>query len=356
MTIHSSFPSELLRESARGYASLVAERLVDSAPGAGDQTPFEFWRDSLESWLVDLGAAVADDAPELFVRQMEWTRWALRAREVDDAHLVDALSVAREVLAAELPAAAREPAVGALDRAVESLAADPPAVPPGIDVDAPHGRLAARYVVALLEGDRRVATSLVLDAAERDGLDVPTIYADVLAPAQRELGRMWHLNEGSVAEEHFVTSTTTALMATLMASATPREPHGKVVVASAVGGDLHDVGTRMVADLFELDGWRVVFLGANVPADDIGHAVRDFGADLLVISATLAAQRREVADAIATVRDVVTESDRERCAVLAGGAAFDGPERLWRNVGADATARSARGAVAEGRRLVGLDD
>lgn len=348
------FDAEVLHASAAGFAALVTEQLVEASPTAFDQTPVAFWRDSLESWVVDLGAAVADGAPETFVRQMEWTRWALRSRGVDDGVLRDVLVLLRAVLAEELPDGAKVDADVALADAIAGMDVEPSEVPPGIDVEAPHGRLAAQYVLALLEGDRRAATSLVLDAVSSGVLDVAEAYARVLAPAQRELGRMWHLNEGSIAEEHFVTSTTTALMARLMASVEPPVFNGKVVVATAVGGDMHDVGIRMVADLFELDGWRVVFLGANVPAADIGHAVRAFAADLLVVSATLGNQRRDVGDAIDVVRTVAAEAGLD-CRILVGGSAFSGPEQLWRNAGADGTSTSARGAVVEGRRLVGLD-
>ncbi|MDZ7776615.1 MAG: hypothetical protein U5L09_13885 [Bacteroidales bacterium] len=41
---------------------------------------------------------------------------------------------------------------------------------------------------------------------------------------------------------------------------------GKSMVAATVGGELHEMGIRMVADFFEMEGWDTWYLGANAPA------------------------------------------------------------------------------------------
>jgi methanogenic corrinoid protein MtbC1 len=67
--------------------------------------------------------------------------------------------------------------------------------------------LAADYLAALLAGEREAALRLVADAAEQ-GTDVRRLYEDVLAPVQREIGRLWQRDEITVATEHYCTAVT----------------------------------------------------------------------------------------------------------------------------------------------------
>jgi methanogenic corrinoid protein MtbC1 len=219
---------------------------------------------------------------------------------------------------------------------------------PALSIDDRAGRLAAGYMLALLEGERRRAIALVTDAVRQGEVDVAGALLDVCLPAQRELGRMWHMNEITIAEEHFVTSTTMMLRGQLLALAPEPESCGRTVVTAALEDDAHDLGVSVVGDLFELDGWRVVSLGALVPVDDLVWSAETFTADLVVLAATLAAHRRAVTRAVETLR-------REHpVPVLVGGRAFHEDPSLWKRTGADGHAATAREAVPLGRRLAGL--
>ena len=67
-------------------------------------------------------------------------------------------------------------------------------------------------------------------------------------------------------------------------------PLGKTVLTAAVAGNRHDLGTQAVADFFEMDGWRIVHLGADVPADALVEVLESVDVDLLALSAALAVQ------------------------------------------------------------------
>jgi methanogenic corrinoid protein MtbC1 len=192
---------------------------------------------------------------------------------------------------------------------------------------------------------------VVTDAVAAKRIGVREVYEQVLGPVQQELGRLWHMNDLTVAEEHFATATTAMVMSQLYPHL-PRKPrHGKVVVAASVQGNQHDLGVRMVCDYFEMEGWRAVYLGANVPAPDLAIAVEHFACDLLCLSAYLPTQLRAVEDTIASVR---AQEAGQRCKVLVGGPAFLEADVLWREIGADGYAQSAQDAVSVGARLVGV--
>lgn len=346
----NAFVASLLDNGARGYAAAAAERLLQRRPEAAQRfgdSAFSDWHRHLVQRLEELAAAVRVGEPRLFVADVVWSRRAFDSRGVPREDLHTSLECLAEVLGEELPEPARPAARAALDAALAALAAGPQAEPP-LDSATTEGKLALSYVLALLEGDRRKAMSLVLSAVE-DGLPGRRALAEVLSLAQREMGRMWHAGELSVAQEHFVTSTTESLIVLLAAREAAAEPLGRTVVAASAPGNAHDLGTRLLAELFDLAGWRVIHLGQDVPGVDLAAAVDEFQADLLVLSVALSTQLKSAAEAIVEVR-----SARPEAKVLVGGLAFEKTPELWRQLGADGYAADAESAVTTATELLDL--
>ena len=108
-------------------------------------------------------------------------------------------------------------------------------------------------------------------------------------------------------------------------------------------------GEVSIPEGLEAAGWESFFLGANVPAADLVRSLRDFEADLLVLSLGLALHVRTCAETLRQVRDELGEGAPR---VLVGGPPFDLAPGLWRAVGADACAVDPSRALVEADRLV----
>jgi len=111
---------------------------------------------------------------------------------------------------------------------------------------------------------------------------------------------------------------------------------------------LHEIGSRMVADLAELHGWDTCYLGASTPAESVAAMVGEFNADLLAISATMSSHVRRAEQLIRHVRSA---QPGRPLAIMVGGSPFNQSPELWRTVGADATAPDARAALDVACRL-----
>ncbi len=353
MDIPNEFAAEMIRSGASGYAALAAREMVGDRGELVDvhgRRPFIDWRDNLTSRLAYLAAALEAGSPRLFAEQVAWAKAAFIARDVPLDLLRTSLVSLLRVLQSELPESIRAEVTDYVRGAIVELDRAPHDLPSTLTVGTEHGRVAAGYLLAMLEGDRRRASEMIMDLA-RGGVSVREIYMSVLTPVQQELGRMWHMNEISVGEEHFATATTQMVMSMLYPHLERGPANGRTVVAAAVEDNAHEIGVRMVADFFEMDGWRSIYLGPNMPADDLPGAVADFGAHVLALSAGISTQIRHVREAIAAVRgDPVSAGVK----ILVGGAAFAGASALGRRLGADGCAATADEAVAEGRRLAGL--
>jgi len=360
MIANGQFVAELVLASAQGLASITAQKLLERRPqvaarfGPDARTQ---WRDSVISRLEYLAAALSTGSPAILANQFDWSRIAHEARGGTEAaaDFDEAIRLLREVLLQELPGPNGQLAASYLDRAMT-----PPKGSRGHSgLTTPHRKLAAEFLLAILDGDRRKACSLILAAAEPavdlPGLSVQEIYLDVLIPAQRELGRMWHLNEIGIAEEHFATATTQLVMSQLYQLLPFQPPNGKVVVAASVEGNAHDLGVRMLGDLLESAGWKTVYLGSSVPGADLASGVDCFHADLLALSAGLGTHLPTLAEAISQVRKI-----NKTVKILVGGHAFslgcadeDGVP-LWKRLGADGFAANVDSGVRESARLVEL--
>lgn len=209
--------------------------------------------------------------------------------------------------------------------------------------------LAREFSAALLRGDRTTASKLVLDAVD-GGMDIRDVYLGVLQASQYEIGRLWQTNQITVGQEHYCTAATQLVMSQLygaMFSASPKT--GERMVATSVAGNLHELGARMVADFFEMDGWDTYYLGADTPDDSVVAGLIERGARLLAVSAALPTQVGAVHALIGAVRDEPLCSDVQ---VLVGGLPFNRDPDLWKVVGADGFAVDAQEAILLARQLV----
>jgi methanogenic corrinoid protein MtbC1 len=345
----NAFAAELLETSASGIANAATSRLLANGSRPQDRdaaTASRNWRGYYVQRVLELAAAVRIGAPDAFAARAVWQHKAFLARGLDVGEVPESLESLKGTLIEVLP----DESAGFINAYIEhSLAVLRAGVTPDateLDPNDASGAIALKYLAACLEGDSRQATANVLQHAA-DAASLEAVYLDVLFPALREIGRMWHTAEASIAEEHIVTEATRRLMALLTVEFSKPPDIGKTVVTAAVAGNAHDIGVRAVADFFEAAGWRSLSLGPNVPVGDIASAAQYFEADLIVLAATLTTQIKSLEASIAAVRSMTANNVK----ILAGGQALDEAPELWRQLGADGYA-AAGDAVEVGTAIV----
>jgi methanogenic corrinoid protein MtbC1/DNA-binding XRE family transcriptional regulator len=144
----------------------------------------------------------------------------------------------------------------------------------------------ANYRQALIEGDADKASAVVAALAEAK-MSLATIYTDVLAPAMVSIGDMWCQSKINVAQEHLATQITIGQMEKLRLMQPVPRPLPYAIMVACVEGELHFIGARMAADLFQLEGWSVDFLGPDVPTRALIDIVAARRVNLLCVSITM---------------------------------------------------------------------
>ena len=158
-----------------------------------------------------------------------------------------------------------------------------------------------RYLRALLDGDSDAASTIV-HALIAKRAKVAEIYAEVLAPAMIEIGDLWCDGTVNVAQEHLATQITLEQMDKLrLIQSLPRSVFYRVMVC-CIEGERHFIAARMAADLFQMEGWQVDFLGPDVPTDALIEIARARRPNLLALSITLQSNRRRARTLVKKLR------------------------------------------------------
>jgi methanogenic corrinoid protein MtbC1 len=296
----------------------------------------------LEMHLAFLASAIRCDSIDLFTEYALWTHQLL----VSTGRSSEPFLACLAAIEAELDACGRGDWV---QRAREYLAAARHALDADLEMPAsyfddsnPHRELAERFLHACLALQRPQALAMI-HAAVQAGVPVREVYLDVLTPALHELGRLWHSNRITVAQEHYCTAISQMVMAQLFPAIFENDRKCGRLVSTCVAGELHEIGARMVTDLFEMNGWDTIFLGADVPKESIIDTLIRHDANILAISATLGSNLGDVEELIQVVRASPKCSDIR---ILVGGAAFNKDGAIWRKVGADGWASDPDQALA----------
>jgi methanogenic corrinoid protein MtbC1 len=115
------------------------------------------------------------------------------------------------------------------------------------------------------------------------GLGSAPFLERVAVPLMGEVGERWHAGTLGVAHEHLATATVERVLGWLTWSWP--EKRGPVVVVATPSRQRHELGARLCAAVAAEMGWRVVYLGSEVPATELARSADQRGARLVALSA-----------------------------------------------------------------------
>jgi methanogenic corrinoid protein MtbC1 len=176
-------------------------------------------------------------------------------------------------------------------------------------------RLRKAFTRALLAGDAEAAEQVMRRAMD-NGLTAAEIDVELIAPALFMVGEKWANGEISVADEHLASEIALRVLALQREARLARRRRlSRRVLLLAPEGERHVIGLNMACDLLFAAGYDTLMLGADVPIEDIAHAVIHHGADVVAITATMPDSAERLDAAIDHLR-----CSAGHCAVLLGGA------------------------------------
>jgi len=288
--------------------------------------------------LVYLEAATATGSKELFRDYITWLRSVFICFEIDIDDLTGTLETLQEIFTERGDAVPAEYLEDSL-RLIDSMEDVPESQ---LREDNPLKPMAEDYLKRLLAQDQSGATDLIFNAAN-SGIPLPSLYLNILQPCLHEVGRLWQTKRVTIPQEHYFTAATKTIMSQLSPYLTHHRNSERRLIATCIDGELHEIGLRMVCDVFTMNGWEAIYLGASIPVPEIVTLIEVEKPNILALSITIAPNLPKAATLIGAVRANPGCADTK---IIVGGYPLNCCPGLWKRIGADAFARDAIGAIA----------
>lgn len=212
----------------------------------------------------------------------------------------------------------------------------PPAAPERLSLD--DLSIALLHQCAHLDefsASRTVAQALAVYSVE-------DVCLSLFTPALVEIGRMWAEGEMSIIVEHFASALIRAQLESLFRSAAANE-RGSLVVVGCAPGELHELGSLMLALFLRRSGLRVVYLGQNIEIDSLIMTINTLKPSCVLLSAAL----RPHAETLALVGQRLSTIGVSQTLFCFGGQAFLNEPDLARDVPGVFLGTDAREAVEQ---------
>jgi methanogenic corrinoid protein MtbC1 len=193
--------------------------------------------------------------------------------------------------------------------------------------------LKQQLVAALLRLDAQAAEAVLGQAFALYSLE--DVCLKLITPVLIMIGQGWHDGTVSVGQEHFATQFLRRKLQGLL-SIYDVVAGQATIVAACAPGEQHDVGLLILTLLLVRRGYRVVYLGADVPLAGLVPVVDQVRADLVCLSTVTAA----TAPAAQQVAKAVHGMAQPPLVVVGGdgASAIDGEEAPYVRIEGDARA------------------
>lgn len=177
---------------------------------------------------------------------------------------------------------------------------------------------------------------------------VDDVCLHLLQPALVEIGERWHQGTVSVAAEHFATNLIRRKLASML-QVYETHRRGPPVLLTCPSDEQHEIGLLLVALFLARRGWPVVYLGTNVPTEDLRAAVERLRPRLVILSATTEETARNLVEAA----EMLAGLPEPRPRLAYGGQAFDQAGQAPRTMLATYLGADARAAAERAEALLG---
>jgi MerR family transcriptional regulator, light-induced transcriptional regulator len=165
----------------------------------------------------------------------------------------------------------------------------PEAIPTGPAVmptqrTTPPDQYARQLFQALVRHNEPQAGDLLREAHAL--FDLTTICMDILTPALIEIGEAWYHGDIRVTTEHFASSFVRGKLLSML-QAYPSRRNSAYIMLGAAPTEQHEIGSLMMSVLLRSNGFRVEYLGPDIPLEDLLDYASYEHPDLIILTASL---------------------------------------------------------------------
>jgi methanogenic corrinoid protein MtbC1 len=141
------------------------------------------------------------------------------------------------------------------------------------------------FLKFLLKGEHTSCSNLAQEIFKEYSLTF--LYENVLKKSLYDVGELWEFNKISVATEHLASAIVEAILNEYYSDVISNKKINRTVIVACVETEYHQIGVKMINDIFELNGWTSYFLGANTPTKELISFIKSINAEMIAISLSI---------------------------------------------------------------------
>ena len=190
--------------------------------------------------------------------------------------------------------------------------------------------------------DLREQEALELVQARLDAGDDPLSIFDDARRAMEIVGERFSASEYFIPELVYageILKEISAIVKPRMTTDADVSGIGKVIIGT-VAGDIHDIGKDIVVFMLDVNGFEVLDLGVDVPAERFVETIKETSSPVVGLSGFLTLAFQSMKDTVEAIEQAGLRNDVR---IMIGGGPID--EQVRSFTGADAFGRDAMAAV-----------
>jgi len=129
--------------------------------------------------------------------------------------------------------------------------------------------------------DGKALETLLLETSSK--MSQPQLIENLIVPLVYKIGDMWHDGTLRVANEHLASAVIRSFLSSLIEQHIPSE-NAPIIISATPRGQDHELGALIVGVVAASIGWKVLYLGPNLPVDDIVAVTHNLEAKVIALS------------------------------------------------------------------------
>jgi DNA-binding transcriptional MerR regulator/methylmalonyl-CoA mutase cobalamin-binding subunit len=172
-------------------------------------------------------------------------------------------------------------------------------------------------IEAIKAYDNETLETLLLKAASQ--VSQPHLIENLIVPLVYKIGDLWHEGELRVANEHMASAVIRNFLVNQIENYNTAE-NAPVVICATPRGQEHELGALIAGLIAASSGWRVIYLGSNLPIEELGAVVSSVDIKAIALSIIYPADDPRLSKDLIHLKKILPEN----VSIIVGGRAAKG--------------------------------
>lgn len=144
------------------------------------------------------------------------------------------------------------------------------------------------------------------------------IFNEIFIPLLNEIGLLWQTDTIKPAHEHFISNLILQKLVINTEKVQIQEPQNndKVFVLFLPMNEIHELGLMYINYEISLNGYKSIYLGANIPIEDLKDIAQIFHEIVFVSYMTVSPEKEEVENYVQRIRNEILQNSQSELWLL----------------------------------------